>query len=372
MYKILISGYYGFNNIGDESVLRSVVENLRARLTDIEITVLSHRPADTAEKFGVRAVPRMSPTTILREVSRCDLLISGGGSLLQDATSAKSIHYYLMIMKLAVMLRKKVFIYSQGIGPIRDPANRKRTARVLRLVHGIVVRDEGSRRLLEEIGVDPARVIVTADPVLRIERPDLEKGAEILRSEECPRLDGRPLIGWAVKERNPRSNFANEVERCIRWLEQTYHARCVLIPFHYEEDREVAVQLAQRLQDEDVGCIRSKHLSDETLSIIGNMDFLVGVRLHSLIYAAVMDVPMLGISYDPKVDAFLHSVGQQAVSETGEFTLERFQPAFEKAWNEREQIRQTVAARRDALQKKLNTNEDLIAALIGSDRPKEK
>lgn len=364
MYKILISGYYGFNNIGDESVLRAVVENLRARLPDIEITVLSHSPAETAEKFGVRAVPRMSPAAILREVSRCDLLISGGGSLLQDATSSKSIHYYLSIIHLALLLRKKVFIYSQGIGPIYDPQNRKRTARALKKVHGIVVRDEGSRQLLEQIGVPAERIVVTADPVLRIDRPELDKGREILTREGCDRSDGRPLIGWAVKERNPNSRFAGEVERCIRWLGEKYHARCVLIPFHYEEDRAVAVQLAQRLKDQSVVCIRSKHLSDETLSIIGNMDFLVGVRLHSLIYAAVMDVPMLGISYDPKVDAFLHSVGQQAVSATGEFTLERFQPAFEQAWDSRERIRTEVVARRNKLQKKLNTNEDMIAALI--------
>lgn len=365
MYRILISGYYGFNNIGDESVLRAVVENLRARLSDIEITVLSQNPTETAEKFGVRAVPRMSPAAILREVRRCDLLISGGGSLLQDATSSKSINYYLLIIHLALLLRKKVFIYSQGIGPIYVPQNRKRTAQALRKVHGIVVRDEGSRRLLEEIGVPPEKVVVTADPVLRIDRPGLEKGQMILTHEGCPRLENRPLIGWAVKERNPNSPFAGEVERCIRWLEKTYHARCVLIPFHYEEDRNVALQLAERLVDEDVGCIRSKHLSDETLSIIGNMDFLVGVRLHSLIYAAVMDVPMMGISYDPKVDAFLHSVGQEAVSSTGEFTLERFQPAFEQAWQKRERLRSEVAERRNVLQQKLNTNEDMIAALIG-------
>ena len=364
MYKVLISGYYGFNNIGDESVLRAVVTNLRARLKDIEITVLSQRPEDTMEKFGVRAVPRMSPLAILREVGRCDMLISGGGSLLQDVTSSKSIHYYLLIINLALALRKKVFIYSQGIGPIRDAGNRRRTARTLKHVHGIVVRDDGSRKLLEEIGIPAERVIVTADPVLRIERPALEPGAEILRAEDAERLKNCPLIGWAVKERNPDSPFAKEVERCICWLEETYHARCVLIPFHYEEDLNFAIQAADRLSAQNVGCIRSKHLSDEMLSIIGNMDFLVGVRLHSLIYAAVMDVPMLGISYDPKVDAFLNSIGQQAVSATGEFTLEQFRPAFEKAWKERETLRRSIAARRDALQKKLNTNENMIAALI--------
>ena len=364
MYKILISGYYGFNNIGDESVLRAVVQNLRTRLSDIEITVLSQRPDVTSVRFGVNSAYRMSPIAILREISRCDMLISGGGSLLQDATSSKSILYYLLLINLALLMRKKVFIYSQGIGPIFDAKNRARTAKALKKVHGIVVRDEGSAALLRQIGLPPEKIIVTADPVLRIERPELRKGEMILMEEECPRVDDRPLIGWAIKERDPNSPFALEVEKCIRWLSQTYNARCVMIPFHYAEDLNVALQLADRLQHEDVGCLRRKNLSDETLSVIGNMDFLVGVRLHSLIYAAVMDVPMLGISYDPKVEAFLHSVEQEPVSSTREFTFEKFQKAFTAAWENRDELRKTVALRRDALQAKLNTNENMIAAII--------
>ena len=82
MYNILISGYYGFNNIGDESILRTVIDNLREKVPDVDITVLSHAPAQTAEKYGVKAAARMSLWAIFRCVWRCDLLLSGGGSLL--------------------------------------------------------------------------------------------------------------------------------------------------------------------------------------------------------------------------------------------------------------------------------------------------
>ncbi|MDR0424568.1 MAG: polysaccharide pyruvyl transferase family protein, partial [Clostridiales Family XIII bacterium] len=87
VFRILISGYYGFNNIGDESILTAVVDSLRAKLPDIEITVLSQNPANTSEKHSVRAADRKSPAAIMGAVRRCDLLISGGGSLLQDVTS---------------------------------------------------------------------------------------------------------------------------------------------------------------------------------------------------------------------------------------------------------------------------------------------
>ena len=131
MYNILISGYYGFDNIGDESILRTLVSSLREHIPGCSLTVLSHNPASTREKYGVEAVERMSPMAILRAVKQCDMLISGGGSLLQDVTSSKSLHYYLSIIRCAEFFHKKVFIYSQGIGPIDRPGNRRAAAAAL-------------------------------------------------------------------------------------------------------------------------------------------------------------------------------------------------------------------------------------------------
>ena len=110
MKRILISGYYGFNNAGDEAILRLMIDNLRARCPEAGLTILSHNPEDTARRYGVRSVNRMNPFLILREILHCDLLISGGGSLLQDATSQRSLLYYLSILNLAQALHKKTFI----------------------------------------------------------------------------------------------------------------------------------------------------------------------------------------------------------------------------------------------------------------------
>lgn len=153
MVNILISGYYGFDNIGDESILRTLVSSLREHIPECSLTVLSHNPASTREKYGVEAVDRMSPVAILHAVKKCDMLISGGGSLLQDVTSSKSLHYYLSIIRCAEFFHKKVFIYSQGIGPIDRPGNRRAAAAALKRADGIVVRDERSASLLEEIGI---------------------------------------------------------------------------------------------------------------------------------------------------------------------------------------------------------------------------
>ena len=363
MYKILISGYYGFNNIGDESILRTVIDNLREKLPDVDITVLSQNPGLTAEKYGVKAMRRMNISDIFCSVRGCDLLLSGGGSLLQDATSRKSILYYLAILALAQLLGKRTFIYSQGIGPITGRVNCRLTALVLRRTDGIVVRDEESRCRLQAIGVPEGLIHVTADPVIRVKKPDPAQGLALLEREGCPRRPGRLTVGWAVKARKPDKHLLQEVEKCILWLREAYGADSVLIPFYHKEDVGVCAGVAERLGGQ-AGCLREKYLSEETLSIIGCMDVLVGVRLHSLIYAAVMGVPMVGISYDPKVESFLSSIQQPTPFTVEDFTLEGFQAAFRETMERREEICTTTAQCLEGLISKLDQNEELIRAIM--------
>ena len=362
MYNILISGYYGFDNIGDESILRTLIMSLREKIPDCRLTVLSHNPASTREKYGVEAVERMSPGAILRAVRQCDMLISGGGSLLQDVTSSKSIHYYLFIIRLAKLLGKKVFIYSQGIGPIDHAFNRRATARALKKADGIVVRDERSAKLLEQIGLPQERIVITADPVIRMKRPDRTVGREILARAGIKK-DGRLTVGWAIREKNRDSAFVREITECIRWLRENYDAESVLIPFHYEEDREVCSVIAERTNGA-AKCLSEKYLSEDMLSIIGNMDVLVGVRLHSMIYAAIMGVPIIGVSYDPKCTAFLNSVGLDSLSTRETFSAEAFKAEFARVLETGKEQTATVAENMRRLQKELDTNEEMIRDIM--------
>ena len=362
MYNILISGYYGFDNIGDESILRTLITSLREKIPDCRLTVLSHNPASTREKYGVEAVERMSPGAILRAVRRCDMLISGGGSLLQDVTSSKSIHYYLFIIRLAKLLGKKVFIYSQGIGPIDHAFNRRATAQALKKADGIVVRDERSAKLLEQIGLPQERIVITADPVIRMKRPDRTVGREILARAGIKK-DGRLTVGWAIREKNRDSTFVREITECIRWLRENYDAESVLIPFHYEEDREVCSVIAERTNGA-AKCLSEKYLSEDMLSIIGNMDVLVGVRLHSMIYAAIMGVPIIGVSYDPKCTAFLNSVGLDSLSTRETFSAEAFKAEFARVLETGKEQTAAVAENMRRLQKKLDTNEEMIRDIM--------
>lgn len=368
MYKILVSGYYGFHNIGDEAVLRCVTEEISDTIADAQLTILSNDPQDTREKYHVDSVPRMKFWQVLKALWNTDMLISGGGSLLQDVTGRFSIHYYLLIIMAALLFHKPVFIYSQGIGPINGKFNRWLTGWVLKKVDGIAVRDERSAQLLMQIGISQQTINITADPVLRLEKAEPETGAEILRKVGIRREEGRPLVGWAVKSGDPR--FLGEVTRCVRYLREKYDADCVMIPFHYEQDAKCIQQLREELGDEAY-YVMEKQLTDDMLSIIGNLDLLVGVRLHSLIYAAVSDVPMIGISYDPKIDAFLESVCRRSVSTVEDFTLEKFQPEVERVLADQENIRNKTQQQVRLLRRKLDDHNDMIREIAGRRSPKK-
>ena len=116
--RIVVSGYYGSKNAGDEAMLAAMLEVLGDLDPKLHITVISASPADTSARHGVESVSWLSLPSIIKALWRADLLISGGGSLLQNVTSRRSLYYYLAIIFLAVIMRKKVMLYAQGIGPI--------------------------------------------------------------------------------------------------------------------------------------------------------------------------------------------------------------------------------------------------------------
>ncbi|NLL81384.1 MAG: polysaccharide pyruvyl transferase CsaB, partial [Tissierellia bacterium] len=134
MKSILMSGYYGFDNSGDDAILKAIVKDLREIDKDLDITVLSNNPKKTEDMYPVKAVNRFNFRDVVFSIKKCSLFISGGGSLLQDVTSTRSLLYYLTVMSLAKIMNKKVMVYANGIGPINKKTNRMITKKVLNKV----------------------------------------------------------------------------------------------------------------------------------------------------------------------------------------------------------------------------------------------
>lgn len=313
MVKIVISGYYGSKNAGDEAMLAAMLEVL-GELEDISVTVISVNPDDTKRRHGVDAVPWLNPFAIVRKIIGADLVISGGGSLLQNVTSRRSLYYYLGIIFLARLLGRRVMLYAQGIGPIRGSMARRLMHWIVNGVDLITVRDHGSLEELSRLSIARPKIVCTADPVLAIRPAPLTVGREILRrSGEGKFLDNHAtLIGVAVRRWHGWERCREQLARALDELAHEFGARIIFLPMQYPEDVRAAREVAA-ISTVDCDVLDEEFSTGELLSLVGCMDLLLSIRLHALIFAGVMNVPMLGISYDPKIDRFLDSIGEAPV-----------------------------------------------------------
>lgn len=208
MAKVLISGYYGFSNAGDEAMLTAIVDSLKREAPDTVITVISGHPRSTCALHDVKSIGRFDFPAILRAMAGTDLLLSGGGSLLQNVTSHFSLFYYLSIIALGVIMRKKVMLFAQGIGPIKGCFSRFLTRFVCRHADLITVRDDGSLDDLCEMGFERKDILVTSDAVFSLPDGNRKVGEVILRGMGID--PERPVIGFALRHWKGEDRFIPE------------------------------------------------------------------------------------------------------------------------------------------------------------------
>lgn len=308
--RILISGYYGFSNLGDEAILTSIQQALRFEQDSVALTVLSANPKLTESSHEVRAISRTEYGAIWRALAENDLLISGGGSLLQDVTSSRSLQYYLLILAMSLVRRTPFMIYGQGIGPIRKTWNRRMTGWILRKAQVLTVRDQQSYEELLSLGVAKEKVHVTADPVLLFQSPTAEVGQHLLKDLGV-QASSAPIIAVSVRPWGTDEKWIEQMALALDTLVLTQQAQIVFIPMQQSGDEAAGLNIRERMQQkEQAFCLPHGHRVEEVLSVIKACQLLIGVRLHALVFAAITETKAIAIRYDPKVDHFAKRVGQ--------------------------------------------------------------
>jgi polysaccharide pyruvyl transferase CsaB len=319
--RIVISGYYGFKNSGDEAVLQSILLALEAESVKqgivIKPIVLSIDPEWTAKTYGVEAVHRMKLREVMKAIKHSDGLISGGGSLLQDTTGITTIPYYLGIIKLAQWLGKPTYVYAQGMGPIHRTIFHPFIRGVFRKCRYISVRDEESAQLLQQIGVPRARVEVVPDPVMGLPLQD----DKAFYKKQSPTIETkRPILGVSVRYWEEDRSELVQLAKCLQLIQAQIEVDIRFLPFHFPTDIEASQEVIdQLLSTEHVSIAMGAEHPQHMLAEVNACDILIGMRLHSLIYAASQQVPMIGISYDPKIDQFLQRLNMKAAASTKQF-----------------------------------------------------
>lgn len=283
--KYLICGYYGYKNSGDEALLASVIEDIKEVNSENSIVILSKEDA-VYDFSGVRAIDRFDFRRVRRAIKSCDILVMGGGSLLQDKTSNKSLYYYLLVIFWGNYFGKQTYLYSNGLGPISSSFNRWLSKKVLNRVSEICFRDEDSYALAREIGVVNTNMRVGADSVfsLRYEVEDNYK---------------EDRICFVIRKWEDSESFLENLAKYADYIQEAYGYDIIFVPLKIPDDKTLSERLQSKMEHESKIVILDDVAS--LVSFFAASKLVVSMRFHGLVYSSIGGTPSIGLSYDEKV-----------------------------------------------------------------------
>ena len=300
---VLICGAYGKGNAGDDAILRAILNEMRDIDPDMPLCVMSRRPADTRLEYRVDSIFIFDLLRMGRRMRRSALYINGGGTLIQNITSNRSLYFYLHTLSAARRRGARVMMYGCGIGPVLGDGNRRRTAAVLnRCVDAITLREEDSRLELGRMGVTVPRISMAADPALTLSPVDGDKVDAAFRQAGIP-ADGRYLC-LCVRPWPGFEGIVPAIARAAAYAREMYGLETVLLPIEMPRDAGADDMLAGAMNPAPY-VFRQRFDTETTIGIMARMQCVLSMRLHALVFAARVAVPSAGIVYDPKVKGFM-------------------------------------------------------------------
>lgn len=327
--QVTICGAYGRGNAGDDAILLAILTELRAIDPDLSFQVFSRNPKDTRLTYRVNAFYTFNAAQALYHFRHAKLFINGGGSLMQDVTSFRSLWFYLWTLASAKRSGCPVIMYGCGIGPIRNSQNRIKAAKVInRYVDAITLRDPDSRKELEALGVTKPQISLSADTTVILPAAPADIVDGILESCGIPPKGNyiafvlRPWPGYEAKTRC--------IAAAADYAYDTYGLTPVFFPIEPRLDVSAAQRVTARMHA-PYHSITDAYTAAQTIGILSRMKVAVSMRLHGLIFAAGQGVPLVGIVYDQKVGSFLSYIGQDLCEDLNSLTEERLKSLIDSA-----------------------------------------
>jgi len=346
---VLICGAYGHGNAGDDAILDAMLAEIRAIDPDMPITVMSRSPEETRAKTGAESIYIFDIRSFHRAMAGCRLYINGGGSLIQDVTSRRSLLFYLYTLRAAKKRGCRVMMYGCGIGPVTRSGDVGLTRRVLnKYVDLITLREPHSLRELERFGVTEPETVLAADPALALPAaPEEEIGRIMARAGLEP---GGRYICFALREWPGLEAAAPAIAAGAEHAWRQLGLEPVFLSINHRSDGRAADRVAARLGQAPVHILREPLDHAGAIGLMSRMEAVVSMRLHGLIFALGAAAPSVGISYDPKVTAFLDYIGCPLHAPLEELTAEGLCGLIDRAVamaDDREGLRRTAARLRE-------------------------
>lgn len=361
--RLLIFGYFGSGNRGDEAILESFLSLYRKNSPGATFTVLSACPEETACRYGVEAVGKKNFSAVRGAMKKCDAVVAPGGGLLQDSTSAASAVYYSSIIFLARRMKKPVYMLSQGIGPLKSAPAIKAATAALKRCEKIWVRDVDAHKQLLAMGMKTERTAISADMVTSFSADNRAKNAEDVCSKNVYGL----RIGISLRPDTHLPEIISAVHDAIAAMNER-PASITLIPFDEAEDKAPCEDALKKLSTTAPASLASFPTSSgacngaaNTLNAYENIDVFVGMRLHSLVFSALANIPFVAISYDPKVAGFAKRCGMPTIENLREITAQNISASIaEITRNSPKAVHEKLA---EAVREQKKTVEDMVREL---------
>lgn len=360
-YHVILSGYYGFNNSGDEAILLSMHKNIQALGENINIMVLSNKPEETKNKYSMEVVYRFSFWAVLKALKKCDVLLSGGGSLLQDSTSTRSLMYYLSIIVAAKALGKKVMLYANGIGPVSKKLNRHIVKLVVNKADLITLREENSYLELKSMGVDNGKSFVTADPVFTMGSISYKSAEELLTTAGIP-MD-KPIVGVSVRNWKDMEGFVEEFAELCDEIYRKHNRTIVFIVMQVPNDINISEKVQKKMTCPSY-IMKENYSPFEIMGVIKCMDFILSMRLHTLIFAARQRIPLIGFIYDPKIEYYIEKLKMPSGGKVQEFNKEKTMLQIEDMIANRKKYVDILEKEASLLEENAHSNETYLMRLL--------
>ncbi|MFN8657579.1 MAG: polysaccharide pyruvyl transferase CsaB [Candidatus Obscuribacterales bacterium] len=362
--KVVVSGYYGFENLGDEAILEELTNELKRLRKPEEIVVLSANPERTAQKFGVRSIPRGKIPTLLETLKQADIFVSGGGGLFQNTKTIGSILFYGMQIIAAKAAGAKVMIYAQGLGPLRGILATQLTREFFKYADEITVRDDVSAGLIDEWKLKCKR---TADPVWLLEETALPAAlADKLQDKE--KSVGLSLRPSADLTDEHIKTLAEALADCLPSDNHIY-----LLPMQGAQDEEPLSKFSAHWQAAGrpastihVLDVTALTLPSQWVALLSRFHFLVGMRLHALLIALKMGVPVVGIDYDPKVTHLLREFQQPILNLTKELDKALWTDTLKSGLASRSHLARLASEKSQVAKNLACQNFDVLARILNT------
>ena len=317
---VVICGAYGRGNVGDDAILEAILQEMRSIDPDMPVTVLSKDPPRTRLNYRVQAVNRTAFLSWMKAMRHAKLYINGGGSLIQDVTSRRSLWFYLHNIHAAKKAGCKVQMYGCGIGPVTRETHRTLAAKVLnKSVDVITLREPDSLEELKSMGVTNPEILLTADPALTLNPAEGDKTDSVMLRAGVP-SHGK-YICFALRQWKGFEEKAHLFGAAARYAYEVYGLTPVFVSIDRHLDP-TASRLAAAGLDIPHYFLDDAGSAGTIIGALSRMEVVISMRLHALIFAAGHGIPLAGVVYDPKVSAFLRYIGQNLFSDLPDLTEE--------------------------------------------------